>query len=54
MLLSLSFDSLLSRGSRDVFIGSLARSIQELWLIRGLPATLVTSAGVKEVVKTSS
>jgi len=30
-----SFDSLLSRGSRNVFTGFLARSTQELWLIKG-------------------
>jgi len=35
--LSFSFDSLLSRGSRDVFTGFLARSVQELGLIIGLP-----------------
>jgi len=38
MFLSFSFDSLLSPASRDVFTGSLARSVQELWLIKGLPA----------------
>jgi len=37
MFLSFSFDSLLSRGSRDIFAGFLARSVLELWLIKGLP-----------------
>jgi len=46
VFLSLSFNSLLSRGSRDVFTGSLSRSVQELWLIKGLPATTVTGAGI--------
>jgi len=46
MFWSFSFDSLLSRASRDVFTGSLARSVQELWLIKGLPATVVAGAGV--------
>jgi len=36
MFFSLSFDSLLSRGSLDTFTGSLARSGQELWLIKCL------------------
>jgi len=38
---------MLSSGSRDVFTGFLARSVQELWLIKGLPATLVAGAGRK-------
>jgi len=33
----------------DVFTGFLARSVQELWLIKGLPATIVARAGVKGV-----
>jgi len=39
MLLSLSFGSLLSRGSKDVSIGFLDQFGQELWLIKSLPAT---------------
>jgi len=37
----------LAVSSRDVFTGSLTRSVQELWLIKRLPATVVTCAGVK-------
>jgi len=48
--LSFLFDSLLSRGSRDVFTGSLSLSVQELWLIKGLPATTVAGAGVKRAL----
>jgi len=33
MFFSFSFDSLLSRGSRDVFTGFLARSVQKLWVM---------------------
>ena len=33
MFLSSSLDSLLSHATRDVFTGSLARCVQELWLI---------------------
>jgi len=47
MFLSLSFDVLLSCRSRDVFNGFLARSVQELQLIKFLPATTLVSAGVK-------
>jgi len=47
MFLSLSFDFLLSRGSTDVFTGFLARSVQELWLVIDLWATIVAGAGVK-------
>jgi len=47
MFLSFSFHSLLFRGSRDVFTGFLIRSIHELWLIKGVPATIVAAAGVK-------
>jgi len=36
-------------GSRNVFTGSLARSDQELWLVKVLTATTVASAGVKGV-----
>jgi len=38
---------MLSSGSRDVFTGFLAQSVQKLWLIKGLPATIVAGAGVK-------
>jgi len=38
---------MLSCGSRDVFTGFLARSVQELWLIKCLPATIVAGAGVR-------
>jgi len=37
---------MLFSGSRDVFTGFLARSVQEFWWIKGLPATTV--AGVKQ------
>jgi len=47
MFLSFSFDFLLSRGSRYVFTGSLARSVQEVWLIKSLLATAVAGSGVK-------
>jgi len=47
MFLSFSFESLLSRVSRDGFTGFLTRSLQELWLIKGLPATGVAGAGAK-------
>jgi len=47
MFLSFSFDSLLFRRSRDVFTSSLARSVLELWLIKGLPAPTVAGAGGK-------
>jgi len=50
MFLSFSFDSLLYRWIRDVLTGLLARSVQELWLIKGLPATIVDGAGVKGLV----
>jgi len=43
MFLSFSFDSLLSRGSRDVFTGFLTRSVQELWLIKGSAASGIAS-----------
>jgi len=45
--MSLSFDSLLSPESRDVLTDFLARSVKELWLIKGLPATVMASAGFK-------
>jgi len=47
MFLPFSFDSLLPRGSRDVFTDFLARSVQELWLIKCLPTTAVAGAGIK-------
>jgi len=47
MFLSFAFCSLLSCGSRNVFTGPLARYVQELGLIKGLPATIVAGAGVK-------
>jgi len=47
MFLSFSIDSLLSFVSRDVFTCFLARSVQELWLIKGLPATIVASTNIK-------
>jgi len=34
MFLSFTFDSLRSCGSSDVFTGFLARSVQDLWLIK--------------------
>jgi len=46
MLLSFSFDSLLSRGYKDDFTSFLAKSVQELWLFKNLPATMVAGAGV--------
>jgi len=33
--------------SRDVFTGFPARSVQELWLIKGLSATIVAGTGIK-------
>jgi len=45
--LSSSFDSLLSRASRDVFTGSTAQSVQALWPIKSSPTTAVAGAGVK-------
>ena len=36
---------MLSYGSRDVFIGFLARYVQELWLIKDFPSTVVAGAG---------
>jgi len=42
-----SLDSVLSSASRDVFTGSSAQSIQELWPIIALPATVVTGAALK-------
>jgi len=39
MFVSFSIDSLLYRGYRDVFTGFLDGSVQELWLIKCLPAT---------------
>ena len=51
MLLLFSMDSMLSSGSRDVFTGVLAQSVQELWLIKGLPITFVAGAGVKGYLK---
>jgi len=39
VFLSFSFDFWLSRGSSDVFTGFLARSVQEIWLIKRLPVS---------------
>jgi len=47
MFRSLTFDSLLSCESRDVFTGFLAPSVQELWLFKSLPATIAASAREK-------
>jgi len=46
VLLSNSLDSLLFSASRAVFTGSLAQSVQELWLIITSPASVVVGAGV--------
>jgi len=40
IFLSFSFDFLLYRASNDVFTGFPTRSVQELWLIKGLPVGL--------------
>jgi len=44
-------DSLLSPTSRDVYTGSLARSVEELWPIITSPATAVAGAGVEGTFK---
>ena len=41
--MSFSFDSWFPRRSRDVYMGSLARSVQEFWLIKDFPpAEMIT------------
>jgi len=42
---------MLPSGSRDVFTGFLARSVQELWLIKGLTATIVAIWGRQRLRK---
>jgi len=48
--LSNSLNSLQSLVSRDVFTGSLAQSVQELWPIISSPATEVAGAGAKAIL----
>jgi len=45
--LSSSNDAPLSPASRDVFTGTLAQSVQELWPIKCSPETMVAGAGGK-------